>query len=105
MFEESDLVAGMLEFVDIGPDLRLPRSLMSRGLATTGAACVKSNARTLSSLHLLQFKEDAAHFFNLFVRPEDVLVPQQVSKAQFARFKLRFLAGMERPVFRPQLLG
>jgi hypothetical protein len=105
MLEKSDFVAGMFEFVDVCPDLRLPRCLVSCGLTATGTAGVKGDARLRRSLHVLQFDEDAAHFFDLFVGAENVLVAQQVSKAEFAGLDLRFLPGVERPVFGPQLLG
>jgi hypothetical protein len=105
MLEESDFVAGMLEFVDIGPDLGLPRSLVGRGLSATGTAGVKDHALPRRSLHVLQFQENAAYFFDLFVGTQNVFVTQQVSKAEFAGFDFRFLAGVERPIFGSQLLG
>src|ERR1700704_6862919 len=105
MLKQSDFVADVLEFVDVGPDLRLPRSLVGRGLAATGAAGVEGDAWPRRSLDVLQFEKDAAHFFNLFVRTEDVLVAQQVTKAELAGFDFRFLAGVERAVFGSRLLG
>ncbi len=45
MLEESDSVAVVFEFVDVSPDLRLPRSLVDLGLAATGTAGVKGDAR------------------------------------------------------------
>ena len=38
VLEESYFVAGMFEFVDVGPDLSLPGSLVGRGFSATGAA-------------------------------------------------------------------
>ncbi len=105
MLEESDFVAGVFEFVDVSPDFRLPRCLMGRSLAATGAAGVKGDAWLWRSLDVLQFEKDAAHFFDLFVRAHDVLVAQKVSKAEFAGFDFRFFAGVERAVFGSQLLG
>jgi hypothetical protein len=108
VLEQPDFVAGVLEFVDVSPDLRLPRSLVRLGLATTGAAGVKSNrapGRCLHiGLHIVQLDEDAAHLFDLVITAENVLVTQQVSKGEFARFRFRFLPGMKWPIFGPQLL-
>jgi hypothetical protein len=105
MLEESDFVASVFEFVDVGPDLRLPRCLVSRSLAATGTTGVKGDAWPRRSLDVLEFEKDAAHFLDLFVGAENVLVAQQVSKAEFAGFDFRFLAGVERAVFGSQLLG
>src|SRR5271163_677648 len=109
VLEKSDSVAGMFEFMNVGPDLRLPRALMDGGLAATGAAGVKGDVRLRTSLRVLrferQFEEDAADFFNLFVGTEDVFVTEQVSEAQFAGFEFSFFAGVERSVFGAQLLG
>ena len=44
MLEEPDAMAVMLEFVNVSPDFRLPRSLVGRGLAARGAASVKGDA-------------------------------------------------------------
>jgi hypothetical protein len=105
MLEESDFVARVFEFVDVSPNLGLPRCLVSCGFAATGAAGVKRDAWLRRSLDILQFEKNAAHFFDLFVRTNDVLVAQQVSKAEFAGFDFRFFAGVERPVLGSQLLG
>ncbi len=50
MFEESDFMAGMFEFVDVGPDLRLPPLFMGCGLAATRTAGVKGYARLCDML-------------------------------------------------------
>ncbi len=41
LLEEADAVAGVLEFVDIGPDFGLPGVVVDRGLAAGGAAGVE----------------------------------------------------------------
>jgi len=69
------------------------------------AAGVKGDAWLRRSLDILQFEKNAAHFFDLFVRTNDVLVAQQVSEAEFAGFDFRFFAVLERAVFGAQLLG
>jgi len=113
VLEESDFVAGVFEFVDVGPDFRLPRALVGRGLTATGTPGVKGDSWPDRGLRIfifililiLQFEEDAAHFFDLFIGTENVLVAQQVSKAELAGFEFRFFPGMERPVFGAQWLG
>src|ERR1039458_9969300 len=105
VFEKSDFVAGVFVIVGVSPPLRLPRPLVGCGLAATGTAGVKGDARLRSSRHVLQFDEDTAHFFDLFVGTQNVLVAQQVSRTEFAGFAFRLLPGVERTVFGPQLLG
>jgi len=44
VFEESYFVAGVFEFVDVGPDFGLPRQIVGGGFAAAGTAGVESNA-------------------------------------------------------------
>ena len=44
VLEESDSVAGVFEFVDVGPDFGLPGEFVGRGLSATGTAGVKGYA-------------------------------------------------------------
>ena len=74
MLKEPDFVAGMFEFVDVGPDFRLPGSLVGRRLAAAGTAGMKGHTLPRGRGSILEFEKDAADFFNLFVRTEDVLV-------------------------------
>src|ERR1700688_604037 len=106
VLEESYFVAGIFEFVDVGPDFSLPGFVVSCRLAAAGATGVEGDVRFCGGrLRFLQFDKDAAHLFDLFFRAQDVLVAQQESETQFARLDLGFLAGVERPIFGPQLLG
>jgi len=81
VFEKPYFVASMFEFVNVSPYFCLPGSFVRRRLAATGTTCVKSDARPIRSLCLLQFEENTTHFFNLFVGPQDVFVSEQVAKA------------------------
>jgi hypothetical protein len=105
VFEEADTVAGMFEFVDISPNLGLPGALVGGGFSATGATSMKSYAWLGSSLEILQFEEDAAYFFNFFVRSENVFVAEKVSETELAGFEFSLFAGVERPIFGSQLLG
>src|SRR5882762_4176985 len=60
MLEESDFVASVFEFVDVSPDLGLPRCLVGRSFAATGTASVKGDAWPRRRLDVLQFEKDAA---------------------------------------------
>src|ERR1700690_2457097 len=105
MLEEPNFVAAMFEFVDVGPDFRQPRLFMGRGQAARGASRVKGNAWLGRGRRILQFDKHAAHFFDLFLGGQNVLVAQQVLKPEFEGFCLRFLARVKRPVFGPQILS
>jgi hypothetical protein len=96
--EEPDFVAGMFEFVDVSPDFRLPRCPVGFGLAATGTAGVKGDARP-QRRRVPQFEEDAAHFLDLFLGSEYVFVAEEVSKAEFAGFDFRFFASVKGPIF------
>jgi hypothetical protein len=119
--EESDFVADVFEFVDVGPDFRLPRTIVGCSLAATGTTRVKGDSLPVNVLsrgsgdapqfvilqfYILEFDENATHFLDLVVvfRVQNMLVTQQISKAKFAGFDFRFFTGVERSVFRPKLL-
>jgi hypothetical protein len=107
VLEQAHPVAGVLEFVDVGPDLCLPSLFVGGGFAASGATSVERNWTDLYSDRRCpgQFYEDAANFFDFFIPAKNVLVPQQVSESEFPRMPFRLTAGMERAVFRPQLFG
>ena len=84
VFEKSYLVAGVFEFVDVGPDFGLPGQFVGGGFSATSTAGVKGYAGFRRRRRVMQFDEHAAHFLDLFVRAEDVFVSEKVSKAEFA---------------------
>jgi len=112
VLEQTDFVASVFEFVDVGPNLGYPPGFMHGGFSAARAASMKGDAvlrRSLRGsrfeLHLeREFEEYAAYFFQFIVRTKNVLVAEQVSKSEFAGFDLGFFAGVEGPVFGPQLL-
>jgi hypothetical protein len=107
VFEQADEVAGVFEFVDVGPDLGLPTLLVRGGFATGGAAGVQRHRDHLDSnrSRARQFHENAADFLDLFVLAQDVLVAQQVAESEFLGLGLSLDAGVKWTVLRPQLLG
>src|SRR5215471_3531061 len=105
MLEQSNHMAAVLEFVNIGPDFGLPRLFVSRGFATGRAAGVEHDSRFWSGGYILQLNKHAANFFDFVVWAEDVFVAQQVSKTELAGFYLSFLPSMKRSVFGAELLG
>jgi len=105
VLEESNLVAGMFELVDVGPNFSLPGQVVRGSFSATGAAGMEHDALAGGSLDVLEFEENAADFFDFFVGTEDVFIAKQVSEAKFAGLEFGFLAGMERPIFGTQLLS
>src|SRR5579871_3356733 len=107
MLKKAHAVAGVLEFVNVGPDLSLPPCLMRRRLSTAGTARVQSDRRSFGSDGdgALEFEEDAAHFFDFLVYAEQMLVAEQVSKAQPPGFGFGFGTVSERAIFGPKLVG
>ena len=53
LLEQADEVAGILEFVDVGPDLGLPTFVVGSRFAAGGAACVQFDWQTLLGNWLL----------------------------------------------------
>jgi hypothetical protein len=105
VLEKADEVARVFELVDVRPDFRLPGFVMSCGVAAGGAAGVQADRSWFRQNRARQFDEDAADFLNLLVFVEHVFVAEQVTEPQLAGFGFGFGAGMERAIFRPQLLG
>src|SRR5712692_5132444 len=105
LFEKADAVAGVLELVNVGPDLGLPGLIVNRGFATSGAAGVQFARYGMRRSVRLEFDEDAAHFLDIFICSDHVFVAQNVAKAQLASFPLGFCASVERAILGAQLLG
>jgi len=107
MFEQADAMAGVFKLVDVGPDLGLPALLVGGRFAAGRAAGMQRDRNRLDP-HWggsRQFHEDAAHFLDLFVRAQDVLITQQVSKTEFLGLRLGLAPGVKGTLLRPQLLG
>ena len=106
MFEKTNNVARVFEFVDIRPNFGLPRLLMRCRFPASSTPCVKLNGpggdypRTRR-----QFQKHAANLLNFLIRADQKLVAQKETKTQFAGFLLRFQAGVKWPIFGTQLFG
>jgi hypothetical protein len=83
MLEEPDPVVGMLEFVDVGPNLSLPGLVMGRRFPASSAAGMQRdhNGLWLGGNRARQFDEDAAYFLDFFVLAEQMFIAQKVSEA------------------------
>src|SRR5271165_1880677 len=105
LLEQADTMAGVLKFVDIGPDFRQPMFFMDSGFAASSAAGVQTADHGAGGRlgRTGQLDEDTADFLNVFVRVDDVFVAQEVAKSQLVGFGLGFGAGLKGSVFRPQL--
>src|SRR5437660_439270 len=90
-------MARVLKFVDVCPDFSLPALFVRGRFAAGGASRVKGGRWSFSFQRdgARKFDEDAAYFLNLFVLAEEVLVAQQVSKAEFPGLSLGLGAGVK----------
>src|SRR5215469_15147200 len=78
---------------------------MGGGFPAGRATGVQADRRDVGcTLRRLQFDEDAAHFLDLLVGTNQVLVAQQVSESQLSSLRLRFHPSMEVSVFGSHLL-
>ena len=98
-------MAGVLELVDVCPDLGFPGPVVNRSLATGGAAGMEFTDYRMGSELRLKFDEDAADFLDIFIFSNHVFVSKDIAKAEFAGFPLGFRASVERAILGPQLLG
>jgi hypothetical protein len=98
-------MAGMFEFVDVGPDFGLPVVIVDRGFTTAGAASVELAANGGRGSLRRDLDEDAADFLDVFIFSNQVFVAEDVAKAEFTGFALGFRAGVKRAVLSAQLLG
>jgi len=94
-------VARVFELVDIGPDLGLPAFFVSGRFTAGGTSGVQRDGWRFYAYRYGagQFDENAANFFNLLVRSEEMLVSQQVSETELSSFRLSFGARMKRAIF------
>ena len=107
MLEEPHAVPGVLELVNVRPDLGLPRRVVRSGFSTRGTAGVQGYGDGLIPYLYStgKFDEDAANLFDRFVRTEEVFVAQEVAEAELFGFKFCLLAGMEWAVLGAKLFG
>jgi len=107
MFEEPDAVPGVFELVDVGPHFSLPSLFVGGGFAAGGTTGMEGNWSRFGSdgRGSWQLDKNAADFFDFLVFAENVLVPQQISKAKFLGFALRLGTRVKWTVLRPQLFG
>jgi hypothetical protein len=105
LLEQTDTVAAVFEFVDVGPDFGLPLCIVHGGFSAAGTAGVQSANDGAGSwlVNARKLNKDAAHFLDIIVGVNDVFVTQQVSKAQFVGFRFSLGAGVERAILGPQL--
>ena len=106
LLEEPDAVAGMLEFVDVRPDLRLPAVVVDGAGPASGAPGVEFPRGVARAGRLrLQFDENAADLFNILVVSDYMLVTQEIAEAQLASLVLGLRPSIKRSIFGPELFG
>jgi len=104
--KKSHAMAGMFEFVNIGPNLSLPVFVVGGRFAASGATGVEGEGRYFGRWNSSrQFDKDAAHFLNFLIFAEKMLVTQKVTKTQRSSLGFGFAPSKKRAVFRPQLLS
>jgi len=83
LLEEADTMADVLKFMDIGPHFSLPVFLMNGRFSAGGAASVKlaDYGTGWGLVSHGQLDEDAAHFLDVFVGVDDVLVAQEKAES------------------------
>ena len=97
----------VLKLVDVGPNLRLPSTLMRCRFPASGATRVQRDLDgVIRDRHSPgKFDENASDLFDLFISPQDVLISQQVAESQFLGLCLGLGSGVKWTILRPQLLG
>lgn len=99
------MVAAVFELVNVGPHLSLPAMIVDGALAAGGTARVQFGSEIPQSRFGFEFDENAAHFLDVIVLADQVLIAEQVAETQFAGFALGFAASVKWSIFGPQLLG
>ena len=101
MFEKPHEMAGVLELVDVGPNLGLPCLFVGSGLAAGGATGVQADGGKFRDERAGQLDEDAADLLDLLFFIEQMFVTQQVTESQLASFGFRLRTRMKRAILRP----
>ena len=105
VFKEADAVSGVLEFVNIRPDLGLPAPAVDGRLTAGGAAGVEFATLLWPGLVLRQLDEDAPDFLYIFILPNDMFVAQEISEPELPGLPLRLRPSLKGAKLGPQLLG
>jgi hypothetical protein len=105
VFKEADAMSGVLEFVNIRPDLGLPASAVDGRLTAGGAAGVEFATLLWPGLVLRQLDEDAPDFLYIFILPNDMFVAQEISEPELPGLPLRLRPSLKGAKLGPQLLG
>lgn len=100
-------MTGMFELVNVGPDLGLPRRIMSSGFSACGAAGMKCYCNRFIPYRDRAGKLDkgATNLFDLFIGTKKVFVAQEVSEAELFGFEFCLRAGVEWAVLGAKLFG
>ena len=106
LLEEPDAMAGMLEFVDVRPYFGLPAVVVDGAGPASGAPGVQFLGGIARTAWLrLQFDENAADLFNIFVVSDYMFVTQEIGEPQLASLVLGLRPGVKRSIFGPELFG
>src|SRR5579864_8689995 len=109
MLEQPHHMPRVFKFVNVRPNLRLPREFMRLRLATGSTPGVQTSRGHPLARHrarpIRQLNKDAPDLFDFLVGADQVLITQKISEAQLSSLRLSLGARVERPVFGPQLIG
>src|SRR5579864_8446099 len=109
MLEQPHHMPRVFEFVNVRPNLRLPREFMRLRLAAGSTPGVQTCGGHPLTWHrarpIRQLNKDAPDLLDFLVGADQMFIAQEISKAQLSSLRLSLGARVERPVFGPQLIG
>jgi len=102
LLEQSDAMTGVLKLMNVSPYFSQPMLFVHGRFAAGGTTGVKpANHGPSGRLNRTrQLNEHAAHFLNILVGVDDVLVAKQKSESELAGLGFGFSASLEGSVFR-----